>query len=471
MTFKICLSLTLATISILCSAQKIRFYSSEHGLPNSSIHNISQDRQGYIWIATENGASYFDGVHFTTFWHSSTDSTSIANDLVKVTFTDSRGVCWIGTSNGLQTYDREKNIFKNINSQLYVSSIAETPDHKYILVSASGLGILAYDAQNHNIDISTTETLNRITQTPFAGLMYIDSNGYLWLYSEQGGFLKIETTHLALEPIEWSNNLANISQHIVVSAVAEDPLTHNIIIGTYNHGLLIYDMQLGKIRLPKGVANSNSRIRSILAEHIKGNDNELNIWIGSEDYGLQKFDRKTESILKPDFQYAPIDLDNCKVHSIIQDVQGNIWASIFQKGLLIIPKLANRFEYIKLSDSRGSMSVNAACATSIIEDKHGNMWIGTDGAGLFLIEKNGVKSHFSHKNSRLPNDAVLSMAIDKRNTIWFSTYMGGVMSYHNQHGLYSLSGSDALKKVHCMLYDERNDRLFFGTNVKCFEQI
>lgn len=339
------------------------------------------------------------------------------------------------------------------------------------MVSASGLGILAYDAQNHNIDISTTETLNRITQTPFAGLMYIDSNGYLWLYSEQGGFLKIETTHLALEPIEWSNNLANISQHIVVSAVAEDPLTHNIIIGTYNHGLLIYDMQLGKIRLPKGVANSNSRIRSILAEHIKGNDNELNIWIGSEDYGLQKFDRKTESILKPDFQYAPIDLDNCKVHSIIQDVQGNIWASIFQKGLLIIPKLANRFEYIKLSDSRGSMSVNAACATSIIEDKHGNMWIGTDGAGLFLIEKNGVKSHFSHKNSRLPNDAVLSMAIDKRNTIWFSTYMGGVMSYHNQHGLYSLSGSDALKKVHCMLYDERNDRLFFGTNVKCFEQI
>src|SRR5574344_291243 len=465
-------------LPVIIYGQKIRFYNSERGLPNSLIHRVSQDDRGYIWLATENGASYFDGIRFTTFKHEHDKPETLASDQIKVIFTDSRGCNWVGTSNGLQIFDREKNSFHDFPLQCpdfdlapYITSIVESFDKKYILVSVSGYGIMVYDIDSHKIDEGITALLKKLYNNQFIGNLYVDSEGFIWSFAEQGSFCKLNFQSKKLEKIRWSSDLTEVSKVAGVSAMSEDPVSRNMLVGTYNHGVFIYDRMRNEIRKPKGQSMSKFRIRSLLAERKTSFNSNPSIWIGTEDSGLKKFDRLKEDFIIPDFQYAPIDLDNCKVHSIIQDVQGNIWASIFQKGLLIIPKLANRFEYIKLSDSRGSMSVNAACATSIIEDKHGNMWIGTDGAGLFLIEKNGVKSHFSHKNSRLPNDAVLSMAIDKRNTIWFSTYMGGVMSYHNQHGLYSLSGSDALKKVHCMLYDERNDRWFFGTNVKCFEQI
>ena len=34
----------------------------EDGLSNNYVTNITQDKQGYIWIATESGLSRFDGL-------------------------------------------------------------------------------------------------------------------------------------------------------------------------------------------------------------------------------------------------------------------------------------------------------------------------------------------------------------------------------------------------------------------------
>ena len=92
----------LVFLPLLVQGQKIRFYNSEQGLPNSMIHNVSQDDQGYIWIATENGTSYFDGMRFITFHHNPGNPGTLASNLVKTVYTDSRGVTWVGTSNGLQ---------------------------------------------------------------------------------------------------------------------------------------------------------------------------------------------------------------------------------------------------------------------------------------------------------------------------------------------------------------------------------
>lgn len=195
------------------------------------------------------------------------------------------------------------------------------------------------------------------------------------------------TSKKLLEKIIWSPDLSELSKKVAISTVTEDPITKNILIGTYNHGIFIYDHKQGYIRRPKGEPTSKIRIRKLLAETQENNGNEQNIWVGTEDSGLRLFDRKQEKIVNPDFQYAPIDLENCKVHSIAQDLQGNIWAGIFQKGLLVIPKKANDFEYIKLSATQGFMSVNIACATSVAQDNAGDLWVGTDGAGLFRISE------------------------------------------------------------------------------------
>jgi len=464
------LLLLIFCMPIFLNAQKIRFYNTEQGLPNSFIHRVSQDDRGYIWIATDNGASYFDGMRFTTFHHENSKAGTIISDLVKVVFTDCKGVTWIGATNGLQIFDQSNNAFRDFPIQFnfvpvnpYVSSIIESNDHGKIVVSIAGFGLVVLDRDTHQVDSLTTAQLIQVYNNRFLGNQYFDSKGNLWTFSEQGNFFSLNFKSKFLNQITWSKDLAELSKNIVVSAVAEDPVTKNIIIGTHNHGIFIYDQKLGFIRKPRGASSVQYRIRTLLAETKKEGKHKPLIWVGSEDSGLKQFNLTTEEIIQPNFQYAPIDLENCKVHSIIEDAQGNIWAGIFQKGLLFIPRSSNNFEYIKLTDSPSSTSVNIACVTAINQDKKGNLWVGTDGGGLFKIEKNGTKTRYTTQNTPLQNNAILSLATDKRGTLWISTYMGGITTYNEQTGFRQYSNDVELQKVNCSLYDSISDKLYFGT--------
>ena len=60
---------TLFSFSICASAQKYSFvaYSTSEGLPQSQVNSITQDKNGYLWIATLGGLSKFDGKNFTNY--------------------------------------------------------------------------------------------------------------------------------------------------------------------------------------------------------------------------------------------------------------------------------------------------------------------------------------------------------------------------------------------------------------------
>ncbi len=56
----------------LCRAQDLRSlshqaWSTEEGLPQSSVHAIAQTKDGYLWVATEGGLARFDGVSFKVY--------------------------------------------------------------------------------------------------------------------------------------------------------------------------------------------------------------------------------------------------------------------------------------------------------------------------------------------------------------------------------------------------------------------
>ena len=55
-----------------CCAQDLRYlshqaWSTEEGLPQSSVHSVLQTQDGYVWVATEGGLARFDGWSFTVF--------------------------------------------------------------------------------------------------------------------------------------------------------------------------------------------------------------------------------------------------------------------------------------------------------------------------------------------------------------------------------------------------------------------
>ena len=63
-TLKAALALLIITLSFLSGQAQTRFdnlefkqFSTPEGLPNSMVHQVYQDRDGYIWISTFYGLS------------------------------------------------------------------------------------------------------------------------------------------------------------------------------------------------------------------------------------------------------------------------------------------------------------------------------------------------------------------------------------------------------------------------------
>jgi ligand-binding sensor domain-containing protein len=72
-------------------------FDHEHGLTNSTVTRIARDRQGTLWVGTENGLFRYDGHRFLAF---STNEGLPGNRITAIH--ESRdGTLWVGTSDGL----------------------------------------------------------------------------------------------------------------------------------------------------------------------------------------------------------------------------------------------------------------------------------------------------------------------------------------------------------------------------------
>lgn len=108
---KALISLVSAVLPFAADAQKARLYDSQNGLPNSSINRISQDRDGFIWICTQNGLVRFDGKEFSYIGKED----MFNNSDVQIFHEDSKGCHWVGTSRGLFYCDNAKLQFKMLD--------------------------------------------------------------------------------------------------------------------------------------------------------------------------------------------------------------------------------------------------------------------------------------------------------------------------------------------------------------------
>lgn len=52
---------------LLYSQFKVTHYTTENGLPHDLCYQIIQDKQGYVWLGTDNGLAKFNGTAFYNY--------------------------------------------------------------------------------------------------------------------------------------------------------------------------------------------------------------------------------------------------------------------------------------------------------------------------------------------------------------------------------------------------------------------
>jgi ligand-binding sensor domain-containing protein len=81
-------------------------FTNQDGLPINNINDIVQDRDGFLWIATDAGLSRYDGYIFKTYTMDRTHEGSLPSNLVFRLGVDCSNKLWIMTTDrGLCLFD------------------------------------------------------------------------------------------------------------------------------------------------------------------------------------------------------------------------------------------------------------------------------------------------------------------------------------------------------------------------------
>lgn len=83
------------------------------GLSNNFVSDITQDKHGFIWIATDGGLNRFDGENFKVF---SEKNTELKGNSVNALFYDARtDRLWVGSKKGLNVLDCKSQKFLSVS--------------------------------------------------------------------------------------------------------------------------------------------------------------------------------------------------------------------------------------------------------------------------------------------------------------------------------------------------------------------
>jgi len=475
---RIILFITLA-VSALASAagQTVRVYTSESGLPNSQVSRIYQDKRGYIWMCSEGGLIRFNGMRFETFRHDRERETSISSSSVQGMLEDSRGNTWVATAGGLNLFDPEHSEFhrfelrddRNAITNPYVSWLQEVPGRSggcRLYVATSGSGIFAIDCNTRELLPDVREQIYRHFPTDYARKLYLDSGKRLWLFQEEAGFPVILDMS-TLEPVlnlSWSQDLLREADHIRVGTVAEDPLTGDLLLGS-NLGLLYCKAGSGTIRKASGKRAASTVATTLIFNSQASSGEGRTFLLGDKKGGLLLFDSTTEEVREATLPAIRQDISGWSATSSTIDSQGNIWLSLYQRGVVVAPQSMFGFSYMGCS-TRGIPGENSACITAIYEDEK-YLWVATDGAGIFRkpLNGSGPDRNYTSENTALTDNSVLGMIGDKHGVLWLGTYNDGLF-YMDQNGTVTRFidqdrvGTD---RIRTLAYDPVRDLVYVGT--------
>src|SRR6266849_5004240 len=75
----------------------LRHYTTADGLANNAVYSIASDSRGFLWFATGEGLSRFDGYGFAN----QTESTGLPHRAVRQVLIGRHGNYWLATPAGL----------------------------------------------------------------------------------------------------------------------------------------------------------------------------------------------------------------------------------------------------------------------------------------------------------------------------------------------------------------------------------
>ncbi len=455
MNIKLLILLLCLLTPIAGRAQTGRLFTVDKELSSSLINCIYQDKDGIIWIGTEDGLNRYDGAKFTIYKHDKGDPHSLRHNYVRCLFEDSHGRCFVSTLGGLQSYDAATDCFTDIplitsKGEMVWSNVGAIMERRNgsVLIGTSGKGLFKITETEQGI-IALQQ--DEMPANSIISMLHEDRGGNFWLITDTDGLYRIDKDH---KKHKYMTEVE--AEGIALINLYEDE-QGIIYIGTLGRGIYHYDTRRDTCEPIPYPANPQLPVKALY--QVSPNE----IYIGTDGYGMKVYDIAKQQIIEPQLTINTFDLDKSKVHSILKDRAGNLWLGFFQKGVLLVPATSDNFHYIGYKSVQRDI-IGSNCVMSLYKGHDNQLWVGTDNNGLYRVDESlSSATHFA--TGRGANDApstILSIFEDSHHNIWLGSYMQGIAKLDPKTGACRYIKAPINLRVYAFAEDRQN-RLWIAT--------
>lgn len=416
----------------MINIKEIKFerISVQHGLSQSAVTCMIQDKQGFLWIGTQDGLNRYDGYKFTVFKKNPHDKNSISNNYITCLFEDRDGYLWAGTSGGgLSRYDNRTNRFVNfMHQESNPSSISinqirsvleDSKNNFWVGTSTGGLNrfmkfeneFIHYECNPDDPDCIKSNSIRCIFE---------DSRKNLWFGTWGEGLKRYE--HSTGKFIDYKNYSTNEPNANRINSIYEDS-SGNIWLAT-NLGLNKLNESEKTFREYK--KDDNTGLSDNLVSSIFEFEPGIFL-VGTRTGGLNLFNEAEEKFTSVQFSEKKFSgISSNSIMQIFECRSGNIWIAMHGGGLNKFSRIQKKIMHICQNDEEGN-ELKSNRIFSLYEDNKGILWIGTNDEGLHKYDRKcNLISQFSFNGKKLTDMNISFIGENSKGELLVGTQLGGL---------------------------------------------
>lgn len=355
--------------------QKTKYFrhnpNDPQSLPGDNVRSICIDHAKNIWVGTNLGLGLLDPFtgKFKVFKHIANNPASLAGDNIHQIIEMNDRTLWIASDiGGISVLDL--NLYKNpLTEELKFSQITK-----------------------ENSELSSNNN-RRIIQ---------DSFGNIWIANYSMGIDFIAKSAASINTLQYMGKALEEVTGLYCDHQGNLWIGQDNLMSLYQNGKLMQTWNFSSY-----LSNSSSSI------YVFEEDKKGNIWCGTSDNGVLKFNPHTHSFTR--INYA----QNLDVHALCENAQGKMWVGT-EAGIFSV----ENDKINKEQELNRQMGKNPTIIYSIKEDNYGQIWIGTLDRGVFVFSKQmKLIVHLTEKNL-LATNTINHIIKDADGGIWMATMRG-----------------------------------------------
>ena len=496
----------LSLIAMVClqsaSAQQLQasqsHFSTENGMSSNAIAGIYQDDYGFLWVATWNGLSRYDGYNFYNYrTGNGSRIKNLHNRIYDLAIDQSQNI-WMRMYD-YRVFVLNRSIDKIINPFEGINGYEKFKANSPILVTSTGDVLVSIKDVGLYIIRLTRRGFQR-EQITTGGLSVTSmAEGYqndIWLGTEKGVH-RLDRSNLSLESHSFLDNedvscmysngykiYAGCKDGAIYSfAYGQEPKCHRKATGSpilslfVDSGDLIWfnDTRMGSARIKPDTGNEKLFQQSVpVPEYYDfgGGFSEKygKVWVRMNHGGYGYYNRETDNV-----EYFhndpsnPWNLSNTVLASL-ETQEGVIWMSTIRRGLDKLEILNNNIVR-KLPVKEAQSTLENEIRSIYYDPQRELTFIGNKANTLFIYDKEWNETTIKADSQGNPLGRIYNVFKDSKGNYWISSKGKGLFKMssqgagwsivrycHDPNNQYSLGSDDVYETV-----EDRNGNIWIAT--------